>query len=97
MKLFCSTAPTSTGWVRMTIKPRHCPHTLSNAAVIKSKQFFPFTQNNSENNLRKNLGLLRIEPGPGVKSERYLCVLPTPLFVHCLLLMHLFAVSLPCV
>ena len=24
---FCSTALTSVGWVRMTIKPRHCPPT----------------------------------------------------------------------
>ena len=24
-RFFCSTALTSTGWVRMTIKPRHCP------------------------------------------------------------------------
>ena len=34
----CSTALTSTGWVRMTIKPFFV-HTLSNAAVIKSQHW----------------------------------------------------------
>jgi len=35
--LFCSIALTSTGWVQMTIKPRHCPPFLSSTAVIESQ------------------------------------------------------------
>ena len=55
--VFCSTALTSTGWVRMTIKPQHCPPFLSSAAVIETKRHQIFL---------KNLGTLGIKPGqPG--------------------------------
>ena len=66
---FCCTALTSTGWVRtgwvrMTIKPGHCPPFLSSAAVIESKWHQIF--------LEKNSGTQGIEPGPAGRGARTL-------------------------
>jgi len=55
LTFFSSTALTSTGLVQMTIKPLHCPHQTSSAAVIESQSAF-FSV--------KKCPVLRIEPGP---------------------------------
>ena len=69
--VFCSTALTSAGWVRMTILSLGTVHQqLSNAAVIESQQeIFPI----------KNVWSQESNPGWwGEKRKRYLCTMPTP-------------------
>ena len=68
-----NTPLTSTGWVRMTIKP--CiVHTLTNAAVIKSQWHRIFLDLKNQEHWESNPGRL------GVERERYLCAMLTPPF-----------------
>ena len=54
---FCSTALTSTGWVRMTLKPRHCPPSKQCGCHLISANFPKLIPRE-----KKSLEL-RIEPG----------------------------------
>ena len=67
MHFFCSTALTSTGWVRMTIKPWHCPPSKQSGCHLISA--FSKNMSGAENRTR----------GSWVtKRERYRCAMPPP-------------------
>ena len=68
-EVFCSAALTSTGWVRMTIKPWHCPLFLSSMAVIESQWHQIFLEKIWEH-WESNLGRrgAKLEPSCALKE-----------------------------
>ena len=50
-QFYCSTALTSTGWVRMTIKPRHCPPSSKQCSCHWISAFFRKYLRSRESNL----------------------------------------------